>query len=527
MREQREQCLGRIGDDPLDTSVNFPGGHGELRDHRTLRTAVVQEGGVEIEHVVALERDDQPVVAGELAEISELDSVTIADRLHCSHLGGIDGEHHAFLGFGEPDLPGAETRVLERRGAEFDPCADAFGHLADGGGEPAGAAIGDRGEQALCFGEHFHHQLLGDRVPDLDARSCDLAGRGIHRGRGEGGATQAVSAGPPADGDDPVAGLGTRERRADIGDADAPTEHQRIGGVGRVVQDRSGDGWKPHLVAVVGHTGDDAGPDAAGVQHTIGELGRRQIGRAEAEDVGAGDRVVSGTEDVADHAADAGVGPAERLDRGRVVVGLGLQRQGAPGLERDDAGVAHERRDDERSVDRVGRVPQSLQQRGSLVTGRGGDSRPERLVSTVLAPGLSDRLELDIGRVAALVLEPGLQGEQLLGVEIHASLDVHRREFLGCAAAYRDRSGRDQLRLRGVERRLDLPAAPPLDDGIGEQPLDEPLVIAIREVSGDRVAHSRRCGLDRETDLGGDPHDLMGDRIRDAGLEHGLDHGAG
>ena len=56
-----------------------------------------------------------------------------------------------------------------------------------------------------------------------------------------------------------------------------------------------------------------------------GSVAGGEVGGPEAQHVGDGDRAVAGAEHVADHAADAGVGAAERLDRRRVVVRLGLE----------------------------------------------------------------------------------------------------------------------------------------------------------------------------------------------------------
>ena len=105
-------------------------------------------------------------------------------------------------------------------------------------------------------------------------------------------------------------------------------------------------------------------------------------------------------EHVADHAADARVGAAERLDGRRMVVGLGLEGDRRARRERDDPGVADERRAHERRGDAVGGVAQLAEQvdarRPSV-----GDRGPERLVGAVLAPRLGERLQLDVGRVAA------------------------------------------------------------------------------------------------------------------------------
>ena len=68
--------------------------------------------------------------------------------------------------------------------------------------------------------------------------------------------------------------------------------------------------------------------------------------------------------------------------------------------ERDDAGVADERRAHERGGDRVGGVAEQAEQvdgcRPAVVI-----DGPERLVGAVLAPRLGQRLQLDVGRVAA------------------------------------------------------------------------------------------------------------------------------
>ena len=104
---------------------------------------------------------------------------------------------------------------------------------------------------------------------------------------------------------------------------------------------------------------------------------------------------------VADDAADAGVGAAERLDRRRVVVRLGLERDGRALAERHDPGVADERRPHERRVDGVGGGAQLVEQRRQRRAVGGRDRGPERLVGAVLAPRLGQRLQLDVGRVAA------------------------------------------------------------------------------------------------------------------------------
>ena len=130
-------------------------------------------------------------------------------------------------------------------------------------------------------------------------------------------------------------GCGPVAARPVGGHADAPAEHQRVGGVAGVVEHGAGDGRQADLVAVVGDAVDRRPRGcAAGAARRRAASASGQVGRAEAQDVGDGDRPVGGAEHVADHAADAGVGAAERLDGRRVVVGLGLQGDRRAGDER-------------------------------------------------------------------------------------------------------------------------------------------------------------------------------------------------
>ena len=80
----------------------------------------------------------------------------------------------------------------------------------------------------------------------------------------------------------------------------------------------------------------------------IWDGGRVEVGWAEAEDVGAGDRAVRGAEDVADDAANPSVRAAERFDGARVVVRLALDGDRRAGGELDDARVPDEGADDPR-----------------------------------------------------------------------------------------------------------------------------------------------------------------------------------
>ena len=148
---------------------------------------------------------------------------------------------------------------------------------------------------------------------------------------------------PPSD-DAQVAGLRLRAVRALGRDAHAAAVDQRIGDVVFVVENRPVDGGDAHLVAVVLDAGDHATRDAARVERAFRHVAIRHIQRAEAEHVGVGDGARRDADHVADHAADAGVGSAERLQRGGVVVGLDFEGDFVISsvVKIDDAGVVHE-----------------------------------------------------------------------------------------------------------------------------------------------------------------------------------------
>ena len=313
---------------------------------------------------------DEPAVAGERAEIGELDAVDPTALAQLAEAVRIDRHDHPFLRFRQPDLPRIEARVLERHEVELDVGTDAVGHLADRRRQSAGAAVGDRRVEILGTDQHVDQQLLGDRVADLDARSRDRAGGGVHRQRRERRAADSVAPGATTEDDDAVARMGAGERRTIVGHTDATGEHQRVGGVGGVVQHGTGDGRQADLVAVVGDTVDHTLADPQRVEGAVGDIGEQGVGWAEAQDVGDRDRAVGSAEHIADHPADSGVGAAERFDRRRVVVGLGLEGDRRAGPVGDDARVADERRPHERRVDGIRALAQHGEQRRTLVASR-------------------------------------------------------------------------------------------------------------------------------------------------------------
>ena len=520
--EQAQQRRGRILDAPCPWRAV---GHREVGGHPALRPAVVEEGGVEVEHDRPAVAHDQPAVTGEGAEVGELDTMAVAAGLQLGETRRRHGEDHPLLGLGQPDLPRRQARVLERDGRQLDVGAGALGHLPDRRRQAAGTAVGDRCPQVVGAGEHVDQQLLGDGVTDLHAGAGDGAGGGVHRGAGERCPADAVAAGASAEDDDPVAG-GRAGRKGTVGgDTEAAAEDQRVRREAGVVEDRSGDRRQPDLVAVVGHAVDHAVADAGRMQGPVWQLVERQVGRTEAQHVGDGDGPVSGAHHVPDHTSDTRVGAAERLDRGGVVVGLGLEGDGRALAERHDAGVADERRAHERSGDRVRRLAQLGQQRRHLGAVIDGDRGTERLVRAVLAPRLGQGLQLDVGRVAPGGVEVDLDGEQLLGVEGERTRGAEPSERVGREAADRDRLHAGDVVGAGVQWRRGRARGPVLDDRVGDEPpqqhVDGVVGCAGREL--DAPSGGRRG--DRQAELSTGVDHRLGGAVGDAGVQRDLDPG--
>ncbi len=155
------------------------------------------------------------------------------------------------------------------------------------------------------------------------------------------------------------------------------------------------------------------------MQYAGRKLVEWRVGRSEAENVGVGDRLGahSGTHRVADHAADARVGAAVRLQGRRMVVRLHLEDHVVAVVEADDSGVVLEdayapvvlaRRLAYLHRGVEDRLAEHILEGSFAVRVAVADPPGQRLVAAMLAPGLGDRFQFDVGRVALERLEMGL-----------------------------------------------------------------------------------------------------------------------
>ncbi len=283
-----------------------------------------------------------------------------------------------------------------------------------------------------------------DRVPDLHARARDLGGCHVHLEARKRRAADAVATGAPADHHDQIARL--RCDRIDAFSArqhaQATAEHERVGGVARMVHDRAVDGRDAHLVAVIGHAVHHAVHHALRVQRTGWQPVKIRVQRPEAQHVRVGDRARTDADHVAHHAADARVRAAERLEGAGVVVGFNLEGQVMGLVEGHDARVVHEGRMHPGLVDGLGRsadvgLEKTVHHAGSVFVGV-AHQRLETLVNAVLRPGLRDHLEFRVGRVAVDAGKVIAHGSHFLEVERQAAILVEGIQASVVQAAQRN-----------------------------------------------------------------------------------------
>ena len=337
--------------------------------------------------------DDRDVaVVGDPSDDRDRQAPALAHLADVVPALGQDGRAHPFLRLGDHDLEGREPRLAARDRVEVDhdPRPGPVGRLRGGAGDPAGPEVLEPlDEPALDQLEAgLDQQLLRERVADLDGRPLRRVVVGEGGAGQDGRAADPVPPGRRAVQDDEVARSRRRGQRQPplLEQADGHDVDQRVAAVARVEDELATDRRDTDAVAVAADPAHDA----------VDQVPGPGIGRiAEAEGVEDGDRPGAHREDVAQDAADAGRGTLVGLDRGRVVVGLDLERDREPVADRDDAGVLARPGDDALALRR---------------------QRPEQrlraLVRAVLAPHDAEHRELEVVRVAPT--QPVADGVELV-----------------------------------------------------------------------------------------------------------------
>ncbi len=120
------------------------------------------------------------------------------------------GQHHAFLGFADPNFGVAETGILEGRAFEPNLSPEFRSHLANGAREAPCTTIRDCVKQIFVTGLHddIEHHLFRDRVANLYSAAAESFAFGGEFGRAKRRSVNPIASRASADRNDVIAGLG-------------------------------------------------------------------------------------------------------------------------------------------------------------------------------------------------------------------------------------------------------------------------------------------------------------------------------
>ncbi len=142
------------------------------------RALVGEERGADLAlHRIAVKRAQQPAV-GDNADLRPVQLPAVDHLRNGLQRLRAHGRHHPLLALGDHDLPGLQPVLAQRDAVEVDVDARAVtSHLGERGGEPGGAAVLERLDEAALdeLERDLDQPLAGERVADLHGRA--LLGR--------------------------------------------------------------------------------------------------------------------------------------------------------------------------------------------------------------------------------------------------------------------------------------------------------------------------------------------------------------
>ena len=476
----------------------------------------------------------------ELAEDRRLDALGRAQRVEFVPGLGRHGQHHAFLGFGDPDFGIRQTVVFQRGFFEPHFGADFFAHLAHSARQATRAAIGHGVEQPAIAGgeEHIEHHLFGDRVADLHGAAGDRFALAGQLRRTERGAVDAVAAGAATQHDDPVADfrrfVGTIARD----ESDVAAIDQRIAEIPGIEVDGAIDRRDAHAVPVVPHAGHHALHHASRMQHAWRQAFGRRVGRRETEDIGVAHRLGAepGSHRVADHAANPRIRAAVRFERRRVIVRFNLEHHVVLVVEADDTRVVLEDADAP-----VGGAPlfSQLLRRGEnrlfehiLKASRAafvavGDAASQRLMAAMLAPGLRHRFQFRVGWIASQFAKVLLDRPHLDQGQVELAFAAEPRESVVGQLAERHSTKFEPVVRPEPEAVEPQRAGHDLLDRVVRQDAAGKRAQTRVVQTRDPVLAKRPHFLDRQAKVGDGMTSALRDRIHDARFQQNMDKPSG
>ncbi len=343
----------------------------------------------------------------------------------------------------------------------------------------------------------------------------------------------AVATGAATDRNDQIARLRLFERFVAGEQADVAAIDQRVAQVALVEIDGAVHGGDAHAVAVIAHALDDAPHHAPRMEDSRRQRVGGHIGRREAEHIRVADRLCAEPRphDVADHAADARIRAAIGLERRGMIVRFDLEGEVELVVEPHDASIVLEhahapvaaargspilaqllRRREDRLLEHVLELPLA-----PFVAIRNPPS--ERLVAAMFAPRLSDRLQLDVCRIAVQLAE--VRADRLHLGRLQVELPLAAEPHQGIVIQFADRHvlEREWSRLADAQfGHRQRPEHHVLDRVVGQQPLADALDDRIAR-PGEPILADRRNRFERHAQIGGGRQGALGNRVHHAGLQ--------
>ncbi len=271
------------------------------------------------------------------------------------------------------------------------------------------------------------------------------------------------------------------------------------------------------------------------MEDPLGQLLVGQLLGAKAEDIGGGDGPGGDAQDIPHHAAHAGIGAAEGLQCGGVVVGFDLEGQVVGIVEGDDARIVHKGGvEPGRCNGFRGRANVSAQETVDGLLGldlprpvQPGevDAGAEGLVDAVLGPGLGQGFQLHIGGIPALGHVEGLdcahlgriQGEEPVPAEgeqlrVGQGADGHRFHLIAGLCSHA-KLGYNRAQAIMFHR------------FVTEELAGQAVQVGLAQVSHQLIAHGRGYLTGRQAQFGHPADQLPGFHIGDARPGGHLDDG--
>ena len=321
------QCLIVLGEAALHLTGNVLARRG-LHADVLLGTVTVQEVSRKVDDILSVPVSDETIRIGDVCHVGCFEVLLMCEREEALHILRRDDDRHTLLRLGDRKLRTIETGILLRNLIEVD--VETIRELTDGDGYTAGTEVVAALDQLTCLRitEETLQLTLLRCITLLYLCAVLLEGLHIVRLGGTGGTTDTITAGTTAEEDDDI----TRCRNLTAYvlcrcGCDDGTDLHTLSDIARMIDLIDETGREADLVTIAGVT-----VGRGRHELTLWQLALHGLLYRYGRITGTGDthrliNIASARQRITDRATDTGGRTTERLDLGRVVMGLVLKEQ--------------------------------------------------------------------------------------------------------------------------------------------------------------------------------------------------------